>query len=420
MSWQASAWAKTQRLGSPAAKSILLCLADYADPEQSACWPTQTQLADDAEVSERTAREWLQRLEDWGLISRERRNRANGARASDRIVLNLEVKVLDGCERISQDEKPACDDAPVSLPANTAGRAYRQSDAEPTGNQTQPTGNGCRYNIEEPPNRTSQGTSQERASARESGENRPEERTESRETLERRFWKIAKGHPQSAGVPKQNWLAEWLRLEPEARDRAERRYPGWLMLLKAQSKDHVPALSTYFRQALFEEVPEPVEEPTKPRIEPPFGKIWGVVRFAELVDGPGPLPAPKSAYVAGLIAQGGEVGERERRAHQARYGFPSVTRMDESAARGAGHVMRPDDLKLEALAATFVPVRVESELWAEWRDTFEGRGWPWLPDPGRQPYVYFPAGGPAALDAVELSLREARETNDGDGRKAAG
>lgn len=65
MSWKASAWAKEQRLGSPSAKSILMCLADYADPNGLIKgWASQADLAEAAEVSERTAREWLQRLED--------------------------------------------------------------------------------------------------------------------------------------------------------------------------------------------------------------------------------------------------------------------------------------------------------------------------------------------------------------------
>jgi hypothetical protein len=255
VSWRASAWAKEQRLGSPAAKSILLCLADYADPEHSECWPSQAQLAADAEVSERTAREWLQRLDDWGLIARERRSRANVARASDRITLNLGVMVRDGAERC-REVKDQDEAANPSLPAESAGRTYRQPDAEPTGNEAQPTGNQFRAYKDEPSIEPLNGASQPRASARESGEDRTEERSESREALERRFWKMARGHPQSAGMPKQSWLAEWLKLDPDARDLAERRYPAWLALLKAQDKRHVPVLSTYFAQALLEEVPE--------------------------------------------------------------------------------------------------------------------------------------------------------------------
>jgi hypothetical protein len=116
LSWKASAWAKEQRLGSPAAKSILLCLGDYAEPEKASCWPSQEQLASDAEVSERTARDWLQRLEDWGLIERQRRTGAKGARANDLIVLKLDRKVLDGAERMRGDSVEASTES-IVLPA---------------------------------------------------------------------------------------------------------------------------------------------------------------------------------------------------------------------------------------------------------------------------------------------------------------
>lgn len=146
MSWKASAWAKSQRLGSPAAKGILLCLADYADPEKSECWPSQQQLADDAEVSERTVRDWLQRLESWGLICRKRRARTSGARSSDLIVLCLGTVVTDGADRIVAEKEASTtgdSDLLEGLPAETAGRAYRQPAAEPTGNH-------CRAYKEEP------------------------------------------------------------------------------------------------------------------------------------------------------------------------------------------------------------------------------------------------------------------------------
>jgi len=416
MSWRASAWAKEQRLGSPAAKSILLCLADYADPEHSECWPSQTQLAADAEVSERTAREWLQRLDDWGLIARERRSRANGARASDRIVLNLGVMVRDGAERcrVSRDDDAEPED---SLPAESAGRTYRQPDAEPTGNQAQPTGNQFRAYKDEPSIEPPNGTSQQRASARESGEDRIEERQGSHETLERRFWKMARGHPQSAGMPKQTWLAEWLKLDPEARDRAERRYPAWLALLKAQGKSHVPALSTYFAQALFEEVPEPSEEPAAVEARP-FGPIWAAICLRDLLlNPPQPSPSPTLAFIRALVARDDETGRRERLKRQADHGWPSVRGWYGQAEHRRGFTARPDDAWLATLMA---PVPVDSELMTAWRAEFERRGWPWLPDPGSMRVVYFPASGPDALDAFEQALRQECGDDAGRSEEAAG
>lgn len=73
MSWQATAWAKEQRTGSPSLKATLLCLADYAHPETAECFPSQAALAADVEVSVRTIRTNLVELERLKLIERSHR-----------------------------------------------------------------------------------------------------------------------------------------------------------------------------------------------------------------------------------------------------------------------------------------------------------------------------------------------------------
>lgn len=94
MSIQAVAWAIDQKTGSAAGKVVLICLANYAD-ETGTCWPSQETIAAETELSERSVREWLQKLEDAGFLTRERRQRQDGYRASDLIVLavkNLPAK----------------------------------------------------------------------------------------------------------------------------------------------------------------------------------------------------------------------------------------------------------------------------------------------------------------------------------------
>lgn len=86
MSIQAVAWAIDQKTGSAAGKVVLLCLANYAD-EEGKCWPSQETIAAETELSERSVREWLQKLEEVGLLSREKRRRDDGYRASDLIRL---------------------------------------------------------------------------------------------------------------------------------------------------------------------------------------------------------------------------------------------------------------------------------------------------------------------------------------------
>lgn len=436
MSWQASAWAKGQRLGSPAAKSILLCLADYAEPEKARCWPSQAQLAADAEVSERTAREWLQRLEDWGLIERERRAKPNGARAADMIVLRLGVTVRDGAERCREmkaedEESAACEVAGEvadgeSLPANSAGRTYRQPDAEPTGNQPQPTGNQFRASIEEPPIEPSKGTSQpgarEGATARvERGAEREGGREgEDPKKIEADGWALLKNWPQFDGMPKEPAMAIWRTLPAEERASARRRFLPWLELLRKQRKAHIPAPSTYLKEKLWLAVADPADAPPPPLVAAPFGKLWMALRLAHLLAGAGPLPRP-SGFIASLIEQGGEAGERERLAHQARFGWPAVKRMDELAAHRTGWTVRPDDPQVDGMIEGFAGVRRSDPAFGAWQALHERRGWPWLPDPGGHEWFYFPAGGPDGLDAFETAVKGegGRGEDNGGGQEAA-
>ena len=89
MSWKASAWAKTVKAGNPAAKAVLLCLADYAD-ENHTCWPAQETLADESEQSVRSVRRHLEHMESDGLLRRVPRYDKRGYRTSDRYVLAVD------------------------------------------------------------------------------------------------------------------------------------------------------------------------------------------------------------------------------------------------------------------------------------------------------------------------------------------
>jgi DNA-binding MarR family transcriptional regulator len=89
MSAEARTWAKKQRTGSPAAKSVLVALADYAGSEHGECWPSQATLARETELSERAVRKYLKKLEDDGFIKRKRRGTESGGRTSDLITLDM-------------------------------------------------------------------------------------------------------------------------------------------------------------------------------------------------------------------------------------------------------------------------------------------------------------------------------------------
>lgn len=137
---------------------------------------------------------------------------------------------------------------------------------------------------------------------------------------------------------------------------------------------------------------------------PPFGPVWTAKLLSILLSGPEKAISKPSAFIAGMIAKGGEIGERYRLQHQANSGFPKARDMLARAEFGQG--FRAEEA-FEALAETMEPVPVTGEVFAAWRDDFERRGWPWLPDTGKQRVVYFPKGGPSGLDAVGAALLRA-------------
>ena len=91
MSFQATAWAREQRTGSPSAKSVLMALASYTG-EFGECRPSNRTIAHDTEQSVDSVRRRLAELTRKGLIRRFERVRQNGARTSNEIVLLCDEK----------------------------------------------------------------------------------------------------------------------------------------------------------------------------------------------------------------------------------------------------------------------------------------------------------------------------------------
>lgn len=72
MSFQAMAWAARQNVGDPAAKWLLVTLANFAD-EHGVCWPSLNRLAADTELSRATILRKIEYLCERGLIRREQK-----------------------------------------------------------------------------------------------------------------------------------------------------------------------------------------------------------------------------------------------------------------------------------------------------------------------------------------------------------
>ncbi|RJG45584.1 hypothetical protein D3Y55_15880 [Mesorhizobium sp. DCY119] len=134
---------------------------------------------------------------------------------------------------------------------------------------------------------------------------------------------------------------------------------------------------------------------------PPAGPLWGVKVIAMLLKGPDKDMLRPSAFMAAEIAKGGVSGERYRLQHQANNGFRRVNLIFQAAADARGCLVEE---KLHAHIALMEPVPVTGDVFAAWRDEFARRGWPWLPDMGKQRVVYLPKGGPAGFASIEAEL----------------
>lgn len=107
MSFQAMNWAVSVKTGSPTLKAVLMAVANYADVEDGTCFPSQQKLADELEVSSRTVMRALERLEEMGLIHRQRRhNPVDGSRSSDRITLSMGVPERTPADHLSDNLSP--------------------------------------------------------------------------------------------------------------------------------------------------------------------------------------------------------------------------------------------------------------------------------------------------------------------------
>jgi len=90
MSHKATNWAIQQRGLSPVTKLVLWYLCDRRNPDFG-CFPSQDQLAADAEISRASLNVHLEKLETAGLISRRRRvDEVTRKQKSTRYVLGFE------------------------------------------------------------------------------------------------------------------------------------------------------------------------------------------------------------------------------------------------------------------------------------------------------------------------------------------
>jgi hypothetical protein len=376
-------------MGTCVRKLVLLKLIDACDDDGSRIFPAMSTVARAAQCSTRQVQRELKAFLDVGLI-RLVREGGKGPRSTNEYALDIDLLQRLGREGWAALSGEAENKGDTVSPLDEG----EKGDTDDIVRVTPETPKGDKLCHPTPPD-SSIDPSPERGRGR--------EETEDPKKVDADGWALLKDWPGFAGMPKEPALRVWRSLSAEDRAEAARLFPHWLALLKAQRKSHVPAPSTYFGQRLWTEVPEPKADPEKPVYAPAFGPVWGAIRMADLVTGP-KAATPLKPWEERAIAEGALDRERTEREKRRRLGWPKVNAMDAAAeTRGVGVTApKPDEVSLGALME---PVPVGSPLLAEWRAEFERQGWPWLPDPGRMPVIYFPAGGPAALGEFEQAVR---------------
>jgi hypothetical protein len=88
MSWQATTWAMSQKVGNAGRKLLLLALANYAD-ENGVCWPSQGRLTLDTEASLDTVQRQTKKLIEDGFLSVTRPPKRRGQWQTFNYQLNM-------------------------------------------------------------------------------------------------------------------------------------------------------------------------------------------------------------------------------------------------------------------------------------------------------------------------------------------
>lgn len=113
MSVQAITWALRIETGSSTHKLVLIALANYAN-QDGQCWHSQSTIAKDTELSRASIGRSLDFLEKEGVLTRERRQRADGTRSTDLITLDLCCTELRCTQQCCTQSKPMLQPATYS------------------------------------------------------------------------------------------------------------------------------------------------------------------------------------------------------------------------------------------------------------------------------------------------------------------
>lgn len=396
-------------MGTCVRKLVLLKLIDACEDDGTRIFPAIATIARAAQCSTRQVQRELRAFLDAGLITVVKEG-GKGPRSTTEYALDLDLLTRLGREGWA---------TVVNGAASDKGDTVSPLEDEEKGDSGDPlrvtseTDKGDKLCHPTPPDPSPDPSIEREARAR--GQEGQTETAESRKVVERAFERAWQRWPTSVSDSRPAAWKAWLGLSADERTAAAADMDRWLEANRTSGRRLVPAFGSYLAGKRWENLPPPSEPRPVALDAPAFGPLWMAARLKQFALVPPATPAGLTAVERMLVESGkANLGDLMR-GKRVRDGWPAVNRMHERARFGQGVAVAPE---LEPLAALMEPVPVGSERYAEWEVEHERRGWPWLPDPGAQRVVYFPAGGPG--EGMRRFEQAVRGEDDAGERKAVG
>ncbi|WP_245491478.1 helix-turn-helix domain-containing protein, partial [Mesorhizobium sp. M7A.F.Ca.ET.027.02.1.1] len=364
--------AATDRSLKPRDLQVLCVLGRHTD-DLGWCRRSQVKMADEMGCARSTVFEAVERLVKAGYLEKHEQEEVSGRDSAHwyRVILdpvhpNLAL-VREADEQADSTAEIPC--RPVGTPAGISAPPAGPGPAPPAGPGPAP--------INDTSLTTPVNAEKERG------------REDDQKAVERWVKKTHPGWPSyiSDSVPKA--VSAAFALTAAERETAADRMAEYVASAKVGGRTVICTFAVYLAEKRWEKLPPKVEVAGRADdYAPPFGPVWMGWVMAAVIGGP---------------ENAGGATQAER--------WPKLDALYRLAHRGTGYRFSE---RWHALKGLMVAVPVGTPQWIEWRDHFARQSWPWLPDPGR--VAYFPAGGPAGLEAFEQAVRG---NHDAGGREAA-
>ncbi|SFQ12578.1 helix-turn-helix domain-containing protein [Nitratireductor indicus] len=356
--------AATDRSLKPRDLQVLCVLGRHTD-DLGWCRRSQVKMADEMGCARSTVFDAIERLVKAGYLERFVQASDSGRDSAHvyRVVLD---PVHPSVATVEEADTPC---RQVGTPAGISAPPAGSEPAPPAGSEPAP--------INDPSLTTPQNE-----------EEKSRGQLEDRKQVERWLKRVHPKWPTYVTDSEPKALSAAFGLTPEERQTAVERISDYLAHANVGGRTTICTFGVYLAERRWEKLPAPAAQPFNEHATP-FSKPWCAWILAHL-----------------LTAEG-----------EAEKGWPLVSTLYQKARLRQGHRFAK---RWHDIGSAFEPVQVGSREFETWRLEFERRGWLWVPDPGKQPVVFFPAGGPGGLSEFEAAIRaNEAEGNDDGARQAA-